>query len=47
MGNDEGVSFSRNNLNMLKPNIFEIIFIHEGSQKEAFGKEMKGACKLV
>lgn len=42
MDNDE-VSFSRNNLNMLKPNMFEIIFIHEDSQKEAFGKEMKGA----
>lgn len=39
----DGVSFSRNNLNMLKPNIFEIMFIHEDSQKEDFGGEMKGA----
>lgn len=43
MDNGEGVSFSRNNLNMSKLNIFEIIFMHEDSQKEAFGKEMKGA----
>jgi len=28
---------------MLKANRFEIIFMHEGAQKKAFGKQMKGA----
>lgn len=43
MDNVEGVSFPRNNVNMLKANRFEIIFVHEDAQKVAFGKGMKRA----